>query len=98
MRISLILAVSRNGVIGRDGTIPWRIGTDMRRFKALTMDKPIIMGRKQYDTIGLPLEGRDVYTMLVTQPGVTSDGATGRGLGLAINGQRPSASNRRKAP
>jgi hypothetical protein len=41
----------------------------------------------------LPLEGRDVYTMLVTQPGVTSDAATGRGLGLSINGQRPSASN-----
>ncbi len=42
---------------------------------------------------GLPLGGRDVYTMLVTQPGVTSDGATSRGLGLAANGQRPSASN-----
>ncbi len=41
----------------------------------------------------LPLSGRDVYTMLVTQPGVTSDAATGRGLGLAVNGQRPSASN-----
>src|SRR5579862_3494774 len=41
----------------------------------------------------LPLEGRDVYTLLVTQPGVTSDAATGRGLGLAVNGQRPSASN-----
>ena len=41
----------------------------------------------------LPLQGRDVYTMLVTQPGVTSDSATGRGLGLAVNGQRPSASN-----
>jgi hypothetical protein len=41
----------------------------------------------------LPLEGRDVYTMLVTQPGVTSDAALGRGLGLAINGQRPSSSN-----
>ena len=41
----------------------------------------------------LPLLGRDVYTMLVTQPGVTSDSATGRGLGLAVNGQRPSASN-----
>jgi hypothetical protein len=41
----------------------------------------------------LPLAGRDVYTMLVTQPGVTSDAATGRGLGLSINGQRPSASN-----
>ena len=41
----------------------------------------------------LPLQGRDVYTMLVTQPGVTSDAATGRGLGLSINGQRPSSSN-----
>ena len=41
----------------------------------------------------LPLQGRDVYTMLVTQPGVTSDSATGRGLGLAVNGQRPSSSN-----
>jgi hypothetical protein len=41
----------------------------------------------------LPLQGRDVYTLLVTQPGVTSDSATGRGLGLSINGQRPSASN-----
>ena len=41
----------------------------------------------------LPLQGRDVYTMLVTQPGVTSDAATGRGLGLAVNGQRPTASN-----
>ena len=41
----------------------------------------------------LPLQGRDVYTLLVTQPGVTSDSATGRGLGLAVNGQRPSASN-----
>ena len=41
----------------------------------------------------LPLEGRDIYTMLVTQPGVTSDAATGRGLGLAVNGTRPTASN-----
>jgi dihydrofolate reductase len=58
MRISLILAVARNGVIGRDGGIPWRISTDMRRFRTLTLGKPII-GRKQYDTVGKPLEGRD---------------------------------------
>jgi hypothetical protein len=45
------------------------------------------------DIADLPLAGRDAYTMLVTQPGVTSDGATARGLGLAANGQRPSASN-----
>ncbi len=45
------------------------------------------------DIADLPLAGRDAYTMLVTQPGVSSDGATARGLGLAANGQRPSASN-----
>ena len=41
----------------------------------------------------LPLQGRDVYTLLVTQPGVTSDSATGRGLGISVDGQRPSSSN-----
>jgi dihydrofolate reductase len=59
MHISLILAVSRNGVIGRDGAIPWRMSTDMRRFRQLTLGKPIIMGRKQYDSVGKPLDGRD---------------------------------------
>lgn len=50
-----------------------------------------VIGRGELDS--LPLEGRDIYTMLVTQPGVTSDAATGRGLGLSINGTRPTASN-----
>lgn len=59
MRVSLILAVAENGVIGRDNAIPWRISTDMRRFRTLTMGKPMIMGRKQFDTVGKPLEGRD---------------------------------------
>ena len=59
MRLSLILAVSRNSVIGRDGAIPWKISTDMRRFRQLTLGKPIIMGRKQYDSVGKPLDGRD---------------------------------------
>lgn len=63
MRISLILAVARNGVIGRDGAIPWRISTDMRRFRTLTLGKPIIMGRKQYASVGRPLEGRDNIVM-----------------------------------
>ena len=59
MRISLILAVARDGVIGRAGAIPWRIATDMRRFRSLTMGRPIIMGRKQYQSVGKPLQGRD---------------------------------------
>ncbi|MBX9458632.1 MAG: dihydrofolate reductase [Rhizobium sp.] len=58
MDISLIVAVTRNNVIGRDGDLPWRLSTDLRRFKALTMGKPVVMGRVCYDSIGKPLPGR----------------------------------------
>ncbi|RCL03243.1 MAG: dihydrofolate reductase [Candidatus Tokpelaia sp. JSC189] len=56
--LSLIAAVAENGVIGRDNAIPWHLSTDLRRFKALTLSKPVIMGRKTWDSIGLPLPGR----------------------------------------
>ena len=52
------VAVAENGVIGRDGGLPWRLSTDLKRFKAATMGKPIIMGRKTYEGIGKPLPGR----------------------------------------
>jgi len=58
MRISIIAAVAENGVIGRDGGLPWRLPEDMKRFKALTMGKPVIMGRKTFESIGVPLPGR----------------------------------------
>lgn len=62
MKISIIAAVARhkNGkmVIGKGGALPWRLPEDLRRFKKLTMDCPIIMGRKTYDSIGRPLAGR----------------------------------------
>ncbi|CCB67100.1 MULTISPECIES: dihydrofolate reductase [unclassified Hyphomicrobium] len=58
-RISLIVAVSENGVIGRDGALPWRLSSDLKTFRRLTMDKPIVMGRKTFDSIGKPLDGRD---------------------------------------
>lgn len=58
MRISLIVAVAENGVIGREGGLPWRIAEDLQFFKATTLGKPIIMGRKTYDSIGKPLPGR----------------------------------------
>ncbi|WP_409561043.1 dihydrofolate reductase [Hyphomicrobium sp. B1] len=57
--ISLIVAVSENGVIGRDGALPWRLSSDLKTFRRLTMDKPIVMGRKTFDSIGKPLDGRD---------------------------------------
>ena len=58
MRISLIVAVSTNSVIGARGELPWRLPYDLRRFKRLTMGKPIVMGRLTWDSIGRPLPGR----------------------------------------
>ncbi|GLQ54565.1 dihydrofolate reductase [Devosia nitrariae] len=58
VKIAMIAAVAENGVIGRDQTIPWRIPSDMAYFKRTTMGKPIVMGRKQYETVGKPLPGR----------------------------------------
>ncbi|MEL7310522.1 MAG: dihydrofolate reductase [Pseudomonadota bacterium] len=56
--ISLIAAVSDDGVIGRKNTLPWRLSADLRYFKQRTMGKPIVMGRKTFDSIGKPLPGR----------------------------------------
>jgi len=58
MRISLIAAVAENGVIGREGGLPWRIPEDLKFFRATTLGKPVIMGRKTYVSIGKPLPGR----------------------------------------
>ena len=58
MRIALIAAMAENRVIGRDNGLPWRLSADLRRFKSLTMGKPVIMGRKTYESIGKPLPGR----------------------------------------
>jgi dihydrofolate reductase len=61
-RLSLIVAMTRDGVIGRQGALPWKLSADLRRFKALTMGHAIIMGRKTYDSLGRSLPGR---TMIV---------------------------------
>lgn len=57
--ISMVVAIAENGVIGRDGDLPWRLSTDLRRFKALTLGKPIVMGRKTWESFPKrPLPGR----------------------------------------
>lgn len=58
MRVKLVAAVAENGVIGRDGGLPWRLSSDLKRFKAETMGKPVIMGRKTWESVGKPLPGR----------------------------------------
>ena len=58
MRLSIIAAMARNRVIGRDNRLPWRLPADWRRFKRLTMGHHLIMGRKTFESIGRPLPGR----------------------------------------
>ena len=57
-QISLVIAVADNGVIGRGGALPWRLPDDMKHFKAVTMGKPVLMGRRTFQSIGRPLPGR----------------------------------------
>lgn len=58
MIVSLIAAVSDNGVIGKDNALPWRIPEDLKRFKALTLGHTVLMGRRTFESIGRPLPGR----------------------------------------
>lgn len=57
-RIALVVAVARNGVIGRDGGLPWRLSSDLKMFRRLTMGKPVIMGRRTFQSLPKPLDGR----------------------------------------
>ena len=59
MIISLIVAMDKNNLIGKNNKIPWHIPGELKRFRAITMGKPIIMGRKTFESIGKPLDGRE---------------------------------------
>lgn len=71
--ISIIAAVARNRVIGQDGTVPWHIPADLRRFRELTMGHTILMGRKTFESIGKPLPGRRCV-VLTRHSGYTAAG------------------------
>jgi dihydrofolate reductase len=86
-QIFLIAAVAENGVIGANGAMPWRLKSDLRRLKALTLGKPVVMGRKTFDSIGRPLPGRT--NIVVTRdpdfrsPGVVVTGAVADAMAIA---------------
>jgi dihydrofolate reductase len=63
MQVSIIVAVSENGVIGRGGELPWRLSSDLRRFKTTTMGHTVIMGRRTWESIGRPLPGRQMVVV-----------------------------------
>lgn len=73
--LSLVVAMAQNGVIGRDNGLPWRLPEDLRRFKAVTMGKPILMGRRSYESIGRALPGR-LNLVLTRSKGFHAEGAT----------------------
>jgi dihydrofolate reductase len=58
LRVGIHVAIAENGVIGRAGGLPWRLSTDLKRFKADTMGNPVIMGRRTFESVGKPLPGR----------------------------------------
>ncbi|WP_088310305.1 dihydrofolate reductase [Novosphingobium sp. B 225] len=70
----LVVAVADNGVIGADGTMPWHLPTDLRRFKALTMGMPMVMGRKTFESLPGVLPGRR-HIVLTRDPAWAEDGA-----------------------
>jgi dihydrofolate reductase len=95
--IAMIAGVARNGVIGANGAIPWKIPSDMAYFKRMTMGKPMVMGRKQYESVGRPLPGRP-NIVVTRQPGYLRDGievlptleaALDRGAVLALRDGAP---------
>ncbi len=74
-RLSLIVAMARNRVIGRNGKLPWHLSADLKRFKALTMGHHIIMGRNTWESIRRPLPGR-VSVVVTRNPAYVAPGAT----------------------
>ncbi|HBM83807.1 MAG TPA: dihydrofolate reductase [Halieaceae bacterium] len=83
VRIALMVAVAANGVIGRDNALPWHLPDDLQYFRRTTMGKPVVMGRKTFESIGRPLPGR---------PNIVVTATTGwRAEGVAVANSVPAA-------
>lgn len=94
MRIALIVAAAENGVIGRNGDLPWRLPSDLKHFRSLTMGKPVIMGRKTFQSLRKPLDGRD-NIVVSRDAGFQAPGAlVVRSLEAAVETARACASRR----
>lgn len=71
--VILVAAVAENGVIGRNGALPWRLKSDMQHFRKLTLGRPVVMGRKTFESIGKPLKDR-TNIVISRDPGYTAPG------------------------
>lgn len=93
MEIVLVAAVAENGVIGRKGGLPWRLKSDLRHFRAVTLGKPVVMGRKTWDSIGRPLPGR-TNIVATRDRAFTARGAVAADLAAALEVARADALRR----
>ncbi len=75
MKISLVVAMDKKGVIGLKGDLPWHLSADLKHFKTITMSKPLIMGRRTHESIGRPLPGRQ-NIVLTRAKAFKADGCT----------------------
>src|SRR5436853_7548699 len=92
-KIYLVAAVAANGIIGKDGQLPWHLPEDLKHFKKLTLGHPIIMGRLTWESLGKPLPGRE-NVVITRTPGYEASGAavaSSFGAALAFCAQQPLA-------
>jgi len=75
IKLSVIVAVAENGVVGKNNGLPWYLPADLQYFKRTTLGKPIVMGRKTFESIGRPLPGR-ANIVISRNPGYTAEGVT----------------------
>lgn len=93
MRVSLVVAVSQNGIIGADGGMPWHLPSDLKHFKQTTLGKPVIMGRRTFEAIGRALPGRDNIVITRTHGYQAEDAMVAPDISAALELGRRSAEN-----
>jgi dihydrofolate reductase len=94
MKIVLVAAVGENNVIGRGGQLPWRLKSDLKHFRDATIGKPVVMGRKTYESIGKPLKGRTNIVLTRDLGLVVPGGVLATSLDAALDYAREDAERR----
>src|ERR1700719_4544997 len=94
MKIVLVAAIGENNVIGREGQLPWRLKSDLKHFRKVTINRPVVMGRKTYTSIGKPLKDR-TSIVLTSDLGLVAPGAVlATSLDAALSFARQDAEKR----
>ena len=94
MKIVLVAAIGQNNVIGRDGQLPWRLKSDLQHFRALTINRPVVMGRKTFESIGKPLKDRTNIVLTKDFGLIVPGGVLATSLDAAMSMARQDATKR----